>query len=157
MTDDEREFLHQSSLGLTSVNRVLVLYVALLAGFWGGHKFLLGARREGWIYVALTPTTIPVWAGLADFVDLMRQPAMGQGFLKRRLLKRHPADASVVERRTWRRLVKVTLIMGLAIAAIAGVIVPAHESSCRVKLDATGKSGYNFFNASCSKPAHPAT
>lgn len=119
MTDDEREFLHQSSLRLTSVNRVLVLYVALLSGFWGGHKFLLGARREGWIYVALMPTTIPVWAGLADFIDLIRQPAMGQGFLKRRLLKRHPADASVVERKTWRRLIKVTLIMALVIAAMA--------------------------------------
>lgn len=132
MTPEDREFLHQTSVRVGSVNRVLVLYVALLAGFWGGHKFLLGARREGWIYFALALTTIPVWAALADLIDLMRQPAMGRGFLKRRLLKRHPADASIVERKTWLRLGKVTLIMSLAIAAMAWMMDRLNDGHARV-------------------------
>jgi hypothetical protein len=45
VTPQERDFLHQTSIPLRTVNRALVLYVTLLAGFWGGHKFLLGARR----------------------------------------------------------------------------------------------------------------
>ena len=104
MTPDAREFLHQTSLRVPTVNRALALYVALLAGFWGGHKFLLGARREGWVYLALALTTAPLWASLADSIDLYRQPAVGQGFCRRRVLKRHPADAWTVEAATWRRL-----------------------------------------------------
>ena len=81
LSPQEREFLHQTSVPLRSVNRVWVLYAALLAGFWGGHKFLLGARREGYLYLLLCWTAIPLLAALADFVDLMRQPAIGHGFL----------------------------------------------------------------------------
>lgn len=132
MTPEDREFLHQTSMRVSSVNRLLVLYVALFAGFWGGHKFLLGARREGWIYFALMLTTIPVWAALADLIDLMRQPAIGQDFLKRRLLKRHPADASLVERETWRRLGKVTLILAMAIAAMAWMMDRLNDGHTRV-------------------------
>ena len=115
MAIEDREFLHQTSLRLTSVNRLLALYVTLLAGFWGGHKFLLGARREGWLYLLLTLTTVPLWASLADFFDMLRQPALGEGFLRRRLLRRHPADACVVERETWLRLGKVVLTLALAV------------------------------------------
>lgn len=132
MTPEDREFLHQTSVRVGSVNRVLALYVTLLAGFWGGHKFLLGARREGWIYFALAITTIPVWASLADLMDLMRQPAMGQGFLKRRLPKRHPAEASIVERKTRWRLGKVALIMALVIAAIAWMVSRLNDGHARV-------------------------
>lgn len=119
MTPEERDFLHQTSLRVPTVNRVLALYVALLAGFWGGHKFLLGARCEGWIYLALTLTTLPLWASLADAVDLYRQPALGRGFLRRRLLKRHPADAWAVEPATWRRLGGGGLVVLLLLAVAA--------------------------------------
>ena len=116
----EREFLHQTSLRIGSVNRVLALFVALLAGFWGGHKFLLAARREGWIYLLLSWTSIPLLAALGDFVDLLRQPAVGSGFLKRRLLKRHAADAEVVDRATlWRlggALLLFCVFVGVGIA-----------------------------------------
>ncbi len=114
---EDREFLHQSSIPLRSVNRALVLYTALLAGFWGGHKFLLGARREGYLYLLLCWTAIPLLAAIADFIDLMRQPALGQGFLKRRLLKRHVADANVIERDTWRQLGRAFFLLALFVAA----------------------------------------
>ena len=54
MRHDDREFLRQTSVRIRTVNRALVLYAALLAGFWGGHKFLMGARREGWLYLLLS-------------------------------------------------------------------------------------------------------
>ncbi len=104
MHSQDRDFLHQASLRLETVNRLWALYAALLAGFWGGHKFLLGARREGYLYLLLCWTTLPMLAAVLDFVELLRQPAIGQGFLKRRLLKRHRADADVIERSTWLRL-----------------------------------------------------
>jgi TM2 domain-containing membrane protein YozV len=116
VTSEEREFLHQTSIPLRTVNRVLVLYVTLLAGFWGGHKFLLGARREGWLYLLLSWTAIPLLASLGDFVDLARQHAIGQGFLKRRLLKRHVADRDVIERATWKQLGRVLFLFLLFIA-----------------------------------------
>jgi len=115
MTPEERAFLHQTSVGIPTVNRVLVLYSTLLAGFWGGHKFLLGARREGWIYLLLCITTVPLLASLADFVALIRMPAIGGGFLKRRLPKRHPADADVVEPATWWRLGIAALLFFLIV------------------------------------------
>ena len=118
MSPEEREFLHQSSIPLHTVNRALVLYVTLLAGFWGGHKFLLGARREGWLYLLLCWTSIPLLASLGDFVDLVRQPAIGQGFLKRRLLKRHVADRDMIERATWKQLGRV-LFLFLLFAAMS--------------------------------------
>jgi TM2 domain-containing membrane protein YozV len=111
--EQQRQFLHQTSIPLRTVNRVLALYVTLLAGFWGGHKFLLGARREGYVYLLLSWTAIPVLAALADFVGLIRQPALGQGFFKRRLLKRHVADADVIEPATWCRLGVACLLLVL--------------------------------------------
>jgi TM2 domain-containing membrane protein YozV len=113
MDSQGREFLHQTSLRLDTVNRLWVLYAALLAGFWGGHKFLLGARREGYLYLLLCLTTLPMLAAVFDFVDLMRQPAIGEGFLKRRLLKRHRADADLIERATWLRLIWALLLFCL--------------------------------------------
>jgi TM2 domain-containing membrane protein YozV len=116
MTPEERAFLHQTSTPLRTVNRALVLFVTLLAGFWGGHKFLLGARREGWLYLLLSWTIIPLLASLGDFVDLVRQPTVGQGFLKRRLLKRHVAEREVIERATWKQLGRVLFLFLLFIA-----------------------------------------
>jgi TM2 domain-containing membrane protein YozV len=116
VSPEQRDFLHQTSTPLRTVNRALVLYVTLLAGFWGGHKFLLGARREGWLYLALGWTTLPLLASLGDFVDLVRQPAIGQGFLKRRLLKRHVADRDVIERATCKQLGRVLFLFLLFVA-----------------------------------------
>lgn len=116
---EQRAFLHQTSIPLRSVNRLAALYVALLAGFWGGHKFLLGARREGWIYLALCWTSVPLWASLMDFAALLRQPAIGQGVGVRRLLKRHVADADVVQASTWLRL-----LIG-AVLVVAFILVHA--------------------------------
>jgi len=107
------------------VNRVLALYVALLAGFWGGHKFLLGARREGWIYFSLCWSGLTVLAALADFVHLYRQPAIGQGFLRRRILARHPADRDLVEANTWRMLI------GLGLATLALMVLVALLAALR--------------------------
>ena len=119
MTPQEREFLHQTSLKLPTVNRALALYVAMLAGFWGGHKFLMGARREGIIYLAFSWTAVPLLASLADLITLARQPAIGHGFLKRRLLARHPADRSVVERAVLGRLGKAALCMATVVGLLA--------------------------------------
>lgn len=132
MSEDERKFLCQSSLRLTSVNRVLMLCVALLAGFWSGHEFLLGARREGWIYFVMTLTTIPVWASLANFFDLRRQPALGQGFLKSRLPSGHSAEASVVERKTWWRVGKATLVVVLAVVALVWMLHYPNDGHARL-------------------------
>ena len=132
MTPAERAFLHQSSVRIPTVNRVLVLYVTLLAGFWGGHKFLLGARREGWLYLLLSWTALPLLAALGDFVDLLRQPAVGQGFLKRRLLKRHPAEADVVARATWKQLGRVLLLFALFVGVTAWMLGRLGEGRPRV-------------------------
>lgn len=120
MDEAERAFLRQTGVLIPSVNRVLALYVVLLAGFWGGHKFLLGARREGWLYLALSWTAVPLLASLVDAVELHRQPALGRGFGCRRLSARHPADANVIVRSTWRRLVMgavVWVVLALGAAA----------------------------------------
>lgn len=87
-----------------TVNRLFALYVTLLAGFWGGHKFLLGATREGWLYLLLCITGIPALAALADFVDLLRQQPLGEGFLHRRLPKYPPEAGRIISRQTWLRL-----------------------------------------------------
>ena len=133
-SSEDREFLHQSSIPLRSVNRVWVLYAALLAGFWGGHKFLLGARRVGYLYLLLCWTAIPLLAALADFIDLMRQPALGQGFLKRRLLKRHVADADVIERATWLQLGRACLLFVLFAASSVWITHRINQGHDRVSL-----------------------
>jgi TM2 domain-containing membrane protein YozV len=132
LSPKEREFLHQTSIPLRSINRVLVLYVTLLAGFWGGHKFLLGARREGYLYLLLCWTAIPLLAALADFIDLMRQPAIGQGFLKRRLLRRHVADADVIERATWLQLGRACLLFLLFTALSVWITHRIDQGHARV-------------------------
>ena len=132
MTPEDRQFLHQTSVRITSVNRAAVLYACLLAGFWGGHKFLLGARREGWMYLLLSWTSIPLWASLGDFVDLVRQPAIGQGLMQRRLLKRHPADRDVVERATWLQLGRVVVIFALLVGAMVWMMARIGEGGERV-------------------------
>ncbi|MCW5648512.1 MAG: NINE protein [Ramlibacter sp.] len=119
MNEADRVFWHQTSVRLRTVNRVLALYVALLAGFWGGHKFLLGARREGWLYLAFAWSGITLLASLLDFVDLMRQPAIGQGFLRRRLPARHRAEGDRIDPATWRRLGRVTLAFIVAVTVVS--------------------------------------
>jgi TM2 domain-containing membrane protein YozV len=132
VTSEERDFLHQTSIPLRTVNRALVLYVTLLAGFWGGHKFLLGARREGWLYLLLSWTTLPLLASLGDFVDLARQHAIGQGFFKRRLLKRHVADRDVIERATWKQLGRVLFLFVLFVAFSVWVASRMNQGHDRV-------------------------
>ena len=132
MRHDDREFLRQTSVRIRTVNRALVLYAALLAGFWGGHKFLMGARREGWLYLLLSWTSIPLWASLGDFVDLVRQPAIGQGFFKRRLLKRHDADSDVIERATWRQLGRVLILFLIFVALSVWVASQMNQGYDRV-------------------------
>ena len=133
MTPDERAFLHQSSIPLHTVNRALVLFAALSAGFWGGHKFLLGARLEGWLYLLLSWTSISVWMAIGDFFDLLRLPAIGHGFLKRRLVKRHLADAHVIEKATLKRLGFVVIVMALLIAAMVGIVSLLDRGEKRVR------------------------
>ena len=132
LNPDEREFLHQTSLRIPTVNRALLLYVTLLAGFWGGHKFLLGARREGWLYLLLSWTSITLWMAIGDFFALSRLPVIGEGFMKRRVLKRHPADADVIEKATWWRLGLVVLIMMLLVAGVAWMMNRLNERGKRV-------------------------
>lgn len=129
---DEREFLHQTSLRIPTVNRALLLYVTLLAGFWGGHKFLLGARREGWLYLLLSWTSITLWMAMGDFFALSRLPVIGEGFMKRRVLKRHPADADVIEKATWWRFGRVVLIMAILVAGMAWMMNRLNEGGKRV-------------------------
>jgi len=153
-----------------TVNRVMALYCALLAGFWGGHKFLLGARREGWLYLLLSWSAVPLLASLVDFLELLRQPALGQGCLRRRLFARLPEEETMISRTALRRLGASAFALLLLVAAVsaqaqeftqasqcvvgtrvinrdnqAGVIASADGSSCRVRLDATGKIDYNIF------------
>lgn len=98
-----------------SVNRLTLLFFTLLTGFWGGHKFLLGARREGWIYLLLAWTAIPLFASLVDLLDLLRQPPIGQGFLRRRLPRRRTWEGAVIERTTLLRLGGSALFMTLLV------------------------------------------
>ncbi len=132
MNDGERELLHQSSLRIPTVNRALLLYVTLLAGFWGGHKFLLGARREGWLYLLLSWTSIPVWMALADFFTLLRQPTIGRGFMQRRLYKRHPADANVIEKASLWRLGHVVTVLALLVAGMVWITHRINEGDKRM-------------------------
>lgn len=101
--------------GRPSVNRLLLLFCAMLAGFWGGHKFLLGAKREGWIYLLLSWTAIPLLASLVDLLELLRQPPLGHGFLRRRLPRRYPWEESMIERTTLLRFGGATLFMVLLV------------------------------------------
>ena len=94
-----------------TVNRAFALYVTLLAGFWGGHKFLLGATREGWLYLLLCISGIPVLAALADFWDLLHQQPIGAGFLQRRLPKYPPEARGIISRQAWLRLCGSALCM----------------------------------------------
>ncbi|MBL8312046.1 MAG: NINE protein [Burkholderiales bacterium] len=110
---NRREFLRQTSVMIQTVNRLTVLTAALTLGGLGVHKFLLGARREGLIYLALVWTGIPVLCGVMDFVALLMQPAIGRGLGGRRLIKRHIADMDVVERGTWYRMLASALLMAL--------------------------------------------
>lgn len=169
-----------------TVNRVMALYCALLAGFWGGHKFLLGARREGWLYLMLSWSAVPLLASLLDFVDLARRPALGEGCLRRRLFARLPEEEAMISATALRRLCASAVAMLLLVAAFtaqaqeftaasqcvvgarvitradqAGAIASADGSSCRVRLDATGKIDYNIFwmlrpEPAAAKPAAPA-
>lgn len=102
-----------------SVNRLLVLYCTLLAGFWGGHKFLLGARREGWLYLMLSWSAVPLLAALLDFIDLLSRPVLGQGFLKRRLACNTPEQSDRIGRSTWLRLGLAGLLMALLVVCFS--------------------------------------
>jgi hypothetical protein len=117
--EQERERLHQSSLPLRSVNRALLLYATLLGGIFGLHKWLLGAYREAWVYIALSWTGVSALASVFDFLDLLRQPAMGNGFFRRRLIKRHVADAGVIEKATWKQLARAAFVFFALIAFAA--------------------------------------
>jgi hypothetical protein len=110
-----REDLYLDSMPLRTVNRVLVLYAALLTGMFGGHKLLLGARREAWLYIALSWTSITVLAALLDFIDLMRQPAVGRGFMQRRLVTRPVVERDLIEATTWRQLGRAALLLSVAV------------------------------------------
>lgn len=91
---------------------------------------LLGARREGWIYLALSWTAIPLLATAADFVDLLREPAIGTGFGRRSLLARHPTTVERVERHTLARLVGSALMLTTAAMLALLLASPAHASDC---------------------------
>lgn len=132
MTPEQREFLHQTSIPIQGVNRALVLAATLLTGFLGGHKFLLGARREGCLYLLLCWTSLTVLASLGDFVDLVRQPVIGRGFLKRRLLKRHIADSDLIEPATWRQLGRGLVLFGVFAAMSAWMAYRMNEGYERV-------------------------
>jgi len=169
-----------------TVNRAMALYCALLAGFWGGHKFLLGARREGWLYLLLSWSAVPLLASLVDFLELLRQPALGEGCLRRRLFARLPEENATISKTARRRLGGAAFALLLLVAAFsvqaqeftsasqcvvgtrvlnrdnqAGTIDSADGSSCRVRLDATGRIDYNIFwmlrpEPAAAKPAVPA-
>jgi TM2 domain-containing membrane protein YozV len=132
LADRQRQFMHQNSTPPRTKNRALVICAALLAGIFGTHKFLLGARREGYLYLFFCWTAIPLLAGLADFIDLMRQPALGQGFLKRRLLKRHVDDADVIERATWLQLGRACLLFMLFAASSVWITHRINQGHDRV-------------------------
>lgn len=59
---------------LKMVSRKAVLFAALFAGFWGAHKFMLGAKREGYLYLALSFTTITAFATIFDIAHLSFAP-----------------------------------------------------------------------------------
>jgi TM2 domain-containing membrane protein YozV len=94
---DRRDFLHSTSIILGSVDRRMLCLVALVAGFAGAHKFYLGARSEGWWYLALAVTGVSAFAALMDLASYAFWPAS-------RVPKTHLADHDVVSPGTWRRL-----------------------------------------------------
>lgn len=94
------------------VNRRFVLFMALLGGFWGAHKFALRARREAWIYLALSWTGISAFAGVIDLA-ILAFSSHQQGFFPRRSM----AKQDVVEPSTLIRL----MLGALAMAALIGI------------------------------------
>ncbi len=106
--DEARTFAHQTSMILRTTSRSGVLLAAWFGGFAGLHKFMLGARREGQLYAALFWTGAPAIAGLIDLADLAFAPHANGRFMKR-----HPADAAVIEKTAMFRL-------GLGALVVAG-------------------------------------
>lgn len=97
--EEARAFAHQTSIILHTASRSRVLLAAWFGGFLGLHKFMLGARREGQVYAALFWTGAPAIAGLIDLADLAFAPHANGRFMKR-----HPADAAVIEKSAKLRL-----------------------------------------------------
>jgi len=111
-TEEARTFAHQTSMILHTASRSGVLLAAWFGGFAGLHKFLLGAKREGQIYAALFWTGAPAVAGLIDLAELAFAPHANGRFMKR-----HPADAMVVEKSAWFRLAAGAVVVAAALAA----------------------------------------
>lgn len=80
--------------------------ITLFGGFWGAHKFALGAKREGYVYLCLSWAIFPAFASLLDLYDLTFRVGPNQPILKR------PADQTgVVELKTIRHLTFGILIL----------------------------------------------
>lgn len=94
------------------VSRRKVLLTALFAGFWGAHKFMLGARREGYLYLALSWTMISAFATILDIAHLSFAPHTDGQFKIRQA-----AQANFIEPAT-----KIRLFCGLLIVLVWIVI-----------------------------------
>jgi TM2 domain-containing membrane protein YozV len=53
------------------LRRKKVLLVTLFCGFWGGHHFLLHARRQGLLYLLLAFTMAPAFASTLDLMSMV--------------------------------------------------------------------------------------
>lgn len=98
----------ETSRIIKMANRRAVLATALFAGFWGGHKFLLGARREGYLYLFFCWTLVPAIATLIDIADLSFAPHVQGRFPVRSWEARNE-----IERSTWIRLGIGCLVIAL--------------------------------------------
>lgn len=53
------------------LQRKKVLLITLFCGFWGGHHFYLGARRQGLLYLLFAITIAPAFASTLDLIGMV--------------------------------------------------------------------------------------
>ena len=119
MRSDAREFAYQTSVIVGTVSRRALVLITLLAGWFGAHKFFLGARLEGLIYLGLSWTGVPALAALMDLWKFSFWPAP-------RVLKTHPADRNFVSSETRWQLGLAALALALLFGVLQIVPLVSH-------------------------------
>ena len=119
MRADAREFAYQTSVIVGTVSRRALVLITLLGGWFGAHKFFLGARLEGLIYLGLSWTGVPALAALMDLWKFSFWPAP-------RVLKTHPADRNFVSSETRWQLGLAALALALLFGVLQIVPLVSH-------------------------------
>jgi len=93
------------------LQRKKVLLVTLFCGFWGGHHFLLNARRQGLLYLLFAITIAPAFASTLDLISMVFKLPGDPVFSVR-----PPEQANLISRQVvWHLIVGVGIVLTWAI------------------------------------------